>query len=250
MGRPAWDNALDQCHYWCREMVITTRQIYCLGQSKLLSLPPALAAEGFNLSPMSCLFSCLGPSYGITRTFFFFWRRGSMMIDTLEILSPWMMQSSNWRLKIPKTNKKHPLLCNGLPIICSNPFTLTKYFLKTIMSASVPTIPFIIIHTNFIWIFFQIKWGDRAPKLAHSDQKPSLKFPIFYISMVDVQKKDLPVIIFSKGSMTSNDGNKLSNRNIVLNRKWGACSLAPPENSGTSSSPYNQLLLRSENLNL
>lgn len=191
-----------------------------------------------------------GQAMASPELFFLFWRRGSMMIDTLEILSPWMMQSSNWRLKIPKTNKKHPLLCNGLPIICSNPFTLTKYFLKTIMSASVPTIPFIIIHTNFIWIFFQIKWGDRAPKLAHSDQKPSLKFPIFYISMVDVQKKDLPVIIFSKGSMTSNDGNKLSNRNIVLNRKWGACSLAPPENSGTSSSPYNQLLLRSENLNL
>ena len=57
-------------------MVITARQIYCLGQSKLLSLPLALAPEAFNLSPLLCLFLCLASGYGNLDFFFFFFLDG------------------------------------------------------------------------------------------------------------------------------------------------------------------------------
>lgn len=63
------DSAVDQCHYWCQEMVITAQQIYCLGQSKLLSLPLALTAKVFNLSSMSCLLSGLGLGYEQSQNF-------------------------------------------------------------------------------------------------------------------------------------------------------------------------------------
>lgn len=51
----ALDSVLDQCHYRCQELAITALQIYGPGQSKLLSLPLALAAEGFNLFPIFSL---------------------------------------------------------------------------------------------------------------------------------------------------------------------------------------------------
>ena len=71
-------------------MVITARQIYCLGQSKLLSLPLALAPEVFNLSPLLCRFSCLASGDGNTKfVCLFVWMEGAiiMIIDTLEMVT-------------------------------------------------------------------------------------------------------------------------------------------------------------------
>lgn len=72
----AWDSVLDQCHYWCQEMVITARQIYCLGQSKLHS-PPLACLLRFLIFLLCLVFSLAwGQAMSTTSIFFFFFGSG------------------------------------------------------------------------------------------------------------------------------------------------------------------------------